>query len=364
VGITCFVAMAIGRSDINRLYERQIKPMLQEFGIRPVFMGRLEHNDNLDQRIIREIEACNFAIADLTYARPSIYFEAGFAERKVPVVYTCRQDHLRPRAGDDFGNYKVHFDLQMRNIVHWSRPEDSTFVGRLKKRIAVVIRPALRDKESESQAADEEREFGSLALNSRLALVHDIFKRALQRVGWRGIVQSDGQRPWAGQLAEPRTLSLAILWVQVRFTQREIRERVEATDRLLRSRFVYGNDPFLRWELRNFRKPTSAELKGVKNLRARIVFCSLERIPSQRLAAALPSYAASHDLKAYEWDGPFPVPIRSTTEFGNRYLPLTVSVLPYDDIRSERSVREKARSLSVSRRLRQTQGSRRRTARA
>jgi hypothetical protein len=36
-----------------------------------------------------------YCSADLRYARPSVYFEAGYAERSVPVIYTVRRDHFR-----------------------------------------------------------------------------------------------------------------------------------------------------------------------------------------------------------------------------------------------------------------------------
>jgi nucleoside 2-deoxyribosyltransferase len=122
--ITCFVAMPVGRPDVNTLYDRQINRVLRQLHIRPVFMGRLEHNDNIDTRIIEEIKKCDFAIADLTYARPSVYYEAGFAERSVYVIYTCRADHFKPKADDKEGNLQVHFDLRQKNIVSWSSSGD------------------------------------------------------------------------------------------------------------------------------------------------------------------------------------------------------------------------------------------------
>jgi nucleoside 2-deoxyribosyltransferase len=131
--LRCFVAMAVGRTDTDRVYDRYIAPTLRAAKILPVFMGRLEHNDDIDKRIIHEIEACDLAIADLTYARPSVYFEAGYAQREVPVIYTAQQSHLRPRPNDEFGNFRVHFDLLMRNIVPWSSPSDVSFPRKLAK---------------------------------------------------------------------------------------------------------------------------------------------------------------------------------------------------------------------------------------
>ncbi len=38
---------------------------------------RLMHNEHIDQKILREIEAAHVVVADLTFARPSVYWEAG-----------------------------------------------------------------------------------------------------------------------------------------------------------------------------------------------------------------------------------------------------------------------------------------------
>jgi hypothetical protein len=87
------------------------------------------------------------------YARPSVYFEAGFAQRKVPVIYTSRQDHLKPQADDEFGNLRVHFDPLMRNIVPWSSSTDRHFAKKLTRRIKTVIAPILRDRETKARIA-------------------------------------------------------------------------------------------------------------------------------------------------------------------------------------------------------------------
>lgn len=87
--LRCFIAMASGQNDIGRLYTSQIAPALRHQQVTPVLIEKLEHNDDIDDRIISELRASDFAIVDLTYARPSVYFEAGFAQRAVPVIYTC-----------------------------------------------------------------------------------------------------------------------------------------------------------------------------------------------------------------------------------------------------------------------------------
>src|SRR6478672_5340023 len=40
---------------------------------------RVEHNDNVNDRIISEIRSCQFMVADFTLHRNGVYFEAGLA---------------------------------------------------------------------------------------------------------------------------------------------------------------------------------------------------------------------------------------------------------------------------------------------
>jgi len=66
-----------------------IAPLMRRKKITPVRVDRQEHLDDINNRIIRELKQCDFAIADLTFARPSVYHEAGFAQRCVPVISPC-----------------------------------------------------------------------------------------------------------------------------------------------------------------------------------------------------------------------------------------------------------------------------------
>src|SRR6516165_8184298 len=138
--LRCFVAMAFGHPDADAVYDT-IKKALRPMHIKSVRADRIEHNDDIDDRIIAEIERADFVLADLTYARPSVYFEAGYAQRSVPVIYTARRDHFKDRPDDPNGNLRVHFDLQMRNIIAWSGGDDRNFLKRLKSRITKVIAP-------------------------------------------------------------------------------------------------------------------------------------------------------------------------------------------------------------------------------
>jgi hypothetical protein len=64
--------MAFGHDDVDRMYDNIICPILESKHIEPVRVDRLHHNDSVDDRIITEIRRADFAIADLTFARPSV----------------------------------------------------------------------------------------------------------------------------------------------------------------------------------------------------------------------------------------------------------------------------------------------------
>jgi hypothetical protein len=113
--INCFVAMAFGHKDCDKIYDSKILPILRELRLFPIRVDRRQHRDDLNNYIIRMIKNSNIVIADLTYARPSVYYEADFAERISSVVYTVRKDHLSRSQKDE--SLRVHFDLQMKKII-------------------------------------------------------------------------------------------------------------------------------------------------------------------------------------------------------------------------------------------------------
>jgi hypothetical protein len=156
--------MAFGRKDTDAVYKTLIAPTLRGLKITSVRVDRIEHLEDINNKIVAELHKCDIALADLTYARPSVYFEAGYAQRAVPVVYTCRSDHLSGRADDKFGNFRVHFDLRMKNIIPWSSPTDIKFAKALERRVRLAVLPILRDREvAEENHKDEYVQFSDKA---------------------------------------------------------------------------------------------------------------------------------------------------------------------------------------------------------
>ena len=167
--MNCFVASAFDHEDVDAVYDLAIRPVLKEFNIFAYRVDRVEHNDDIDNRIFQLITRSHLCIADLTYARPSVYYEAGYAfGAGKPVVYIARSDHFRARPNDEAGNLRVHLDLQMKNIIPWTEPSEA-FKKRLRSRLRIVLRPLLRLIKAERSKVSNKERFAALSQNERLS---------------------------------------------------------------------------------------------------------------------------------------------------------------------------------------------------
>jgi hypothetical protein len=177
----CFIAMAFDREDTDALYEKQILPVLQRNHITPVIINRRQSNDDLNIQIIEQIEKADFCIVDLTYARPSVYFEAGYAQRSIPVIYSVRSDHFKCGQPDDL---KVHFDLQMKPVIRWRDPQDISFSTNLESRIKKSL---LKEWNYQKRIDDDLQEaiaqFENTPISTRLTQLRKAMISALRRQG-------------------------------------------------------------------------------------------------------------------------------------------------------------------------------------
>ncbi len=176
--------MAFPRADTDRLYEDTICRALVHHGITPIRIDRLDHNDDIDDRMMREIRNATCMIADLTYARPSVYYEAGFAEREIPVIYTVRSDHFVLQAEDIFGNLRVHFDLSMKNVISWNDPDDLVFLKRLEDRIDLILRPIRQSLSSDRERARQAAAFQEISSNERDCAIESAASALLKKHGY------------------------------------------------------------------------------------------------------------------------------------------------------------------------------------
>jgi hypothetical protein len=112
-----FVACAFGHDEIDRLFDEELSPACKKLGYEPIRVDMNEPPRTISELIISAITEAECVIADLSFARPSVYFEVGFAHGLgVPMILTCNSDHYRGKSDDR----RVHFDLEQYKISYWS----------------------------------------------------------------------------------------------------------------------------------------------------------------------------------------------------------------------------------------------------
>jgi nucleoside 2-deoxyribosyltransferase len=187
--LSCFIACAFEKQDVDEIYDKAIKIIVTSLGINPYRVDRIEHNDDVDDKIIELIHSCDVCIADLTYDRPSVYFEAGyFKGLNKPVVFTVRKDHFKPKENDIHGNERVHFDLQMKNIIGWSSTEHlKTFSTRLKNRLRFVISPIIKHKQEDEKKAKAAKMFNAMPQQERLNSIRTAINKILKENKWQSV---------------------------------------------------------------------------------------------------------------------------------------------------------------------------------
>lgn len=304
MALKCFVAMAFGREDTDRVYDNLIAPLLKRNGVIPIRVDRQEHNDDINNKIVSLLQTSDFAIADLTYARPSVYFEAGFAQRRNPVIYTCRGDHLRPTAKDSFGNFRVHFDLLMKNIIPWASPSDGTFAAKLSKRIAHTIAPLVRLERAKGTESQEAERFAALSLRERTQRILRAWTLRLEDTGYEGsdiklscLAQGCYFQPtsWYRRF-DPRAYdminrvrALRPGWMGTRLVRGTIQVAVvHVAESLTKSRLSDLAGGVLAYSSYNINKP--AKLDRIRNLHENFILCSLDKVPRSRVMSALPDF--------------------------------------------------------------------------
>jgi hypothetical protein len=260
--------------------------------------------EDINNKIIAELNKCDVALADLTYARPSVYFEAGYAQRKVPVVYTCRQDHLSGRTDDQFGNYRVHFDLRMKNIIPWSTKNDAEFRGKLERRIKRAVLPLFRESMMKNTQEASARKFAALSIEERLNRVLTISQSVLSRTGYaqpRLIFDKRHRGGEFGYLADRlrRRLNTVLPGLlMTRQTNGEIRAMLlHTTPSLTQSilKFLASNlFPQPIYSLNPIGKP--------RLLVEHLIVCSLRHVPVSLVQTSLPYFQFNPDSKEFVWD--------------------------------------------------------------
>ncbi len=213
------------RSDTNRMYFAQLKPALRVLGIRAFRIDEIHHLENIDSRILKEIDKSDLMVADLTNERPSVYFEAGYGEKKgIPVVYTCRADHLTDRG---LVNFRVHFDVRQRPIVAWTNAADRSFSKRLQQRVRAVSQGVLAQLMQDEQAAKDAATFNRLSPKKRVELMINTATNLAKRSGF--IADRDREKHYTqnshylGYRAKANHVTTLFIWSAESFLKKEIK---------------------------------------------------------------------------------------------------------------------------------------------
>jgi hypothetical protein len=325
--------MPLGHQDTDLVYDKLIAPLLYVRNIRPVRIDRLEFNDDIDDKILSELQRCDCAIADLTYARPSVYFEAGFAQRTIPVIYTCRNDHLSPTSNDQFGNFRVHFDLQMKNIIPWRSHSDQQFFKKLGKRIDHTFGPLLRIKEDEKATHEETQKFLAQSLKRKTERIVKTAVTCVERVGYKEIKSGTEQLSKGSLLSEKvpmyyqwpteqgfpislptgmfereytqktqfkRILSLSPRWLGTRYARGGINAVfIYIASDLTKKRLIDLHDSISAGPLYSI--SVGKEIKAVKQLQEHFLICIFQRIPIRRIMDSLPSFELNQNTGELTW---------------------------------------------------------------
>lgn len=364
--------MAFDQQDTDKIYDRQVAPVLKRNGITPIIISKRQTNRDLNIEIIHQLDSCDFCIADLTYARPSVYFEAGYAQRRVEVIYMARRDHVKR---DQEDNRRVHFDLQMKPLILWSNPGDTTFSTRLETRIrSTFLRGYRKQQQLDHKARFERRRFAALSVDTRRSAMLRAGIRQLRRDGFRTwTLDRMGDTSWYAKTRDvpnrPRYRAgpRHVLKDPSKFTNMPLRwnrfeaERVRASkyvavslvaDNGFTKRFIknylealmnthqYGADSKVRLCLAK-----EANLGQIDEIQQHHVFLALSRVPENRVMSALTGFhrgKRSGDVfRSYSL--PFSMPSETTL-----HIPYRVHFHFFGAIDSETAVLNHLRELVES----------------
>lgn len=104
-----FVIMKFGDSLLDSAYVGVIKPVLEEFNLRPLRIDEVQNSGKITDQALEGLAASRFVLADLSGGRPNCYYETGFAHAiGKEMVLTIRREDA------------IHFDLAGYRFIQWS----------------------------------------------------------------------------------------------------------------------------------------------------------------------------------------------------------------------------------------------------
>ncbi|MFH0893417.1 MAG: hypothetical protein V2A54_03185 [Bacteroidota bacterium] len=273
--LNCFIACAFGRPDVDEIYNKSLKKVLKKLNINALRVDKINHNENIDKKIIELIKKCDFCIADLTYARPSVYYEAGYVHgMKKEVIFTARKDHFSSKKED---HLKIHFDLLTKNIISWKTP-NFTFEKSISERIKLITTPIYKSNVKKEIDIINQMTFKTLSLKEKVSKIEDICKKEFKS---RGFVETQMDLSQRFRIIAKKTrFSKNIILFQVdnSFTEHDL--------------YLY------KWEVE---KQVNWNLEKIKTKNANVIvlLISLMNCPDNRIHKMFPSYKRESEQKIF-----------------------------------------------------------------
>jgi hypothetical protein len=127
---SAFVIMAMNpnQPELTDTY-RAIQRACKKVGLEALRIDDIEHAETITARVLVEIEACTYIIADLTHERQNVYYEVGYAHAlgKAPILVRKM-------------NSKLHFDLSVHKAPEYKTL--SELEEQLEKRLKPLVESA------------------------------------------------------------------------------------------------------------------------------------------------------------------------------------------------------------------------------
>jgi len=116
-----------------------------------------------------------------------LMIKAGYASGcSKPVIYIARKDHFHPNEKDEAGNRKIHFDLQMKNIIPWTE-SNNDFKKNLRSRLKYVLKDLKGLQKDRERELRYEKEFAELSQSEQLDSIDSKARNLLRRHGYSNI---------------------------------------------------------------------------------------------------------------------------------------------------------------------------------
>jgi nucleoside 2-deoxyribosyltransferase len=270
--LKCFVACAFGKSDVDRTYEI-VEELLGSLGIESQRVDRIVHNEKIDKKILDSIEKCDFAIADLTHARQSVYYEAGHVHGLgKEVLFICRKDHFTGTTDDT----RIHFDLITHNVLGWTPGSDiRAFKKELRARITQIILPLKKIQEAEEKIAEERKAFDRLSRAEQFASIRKALSDRMKKKYDLRFHHHYQEGVFGGTIRRGKNMQLAFGFVGASFSFLGIRHL-----------WMYGIDGMNKTVIKHF--PKFSDFYSADDI---LFVCSLSRINDKTIQKALVSYS-------------------------------------------------------------------------